>query len=203
MPLKGGRPCVVAAEVREARDTTGRLVHAFDVGFVDRVTPFTVEAVRDRVADVMTRLQEHRPCAVVDVGSPQGLALWQGLRGAYPRELHRPHAYPGTGMRGPLFSAFLQAYSGGRVRFEPGLGYRQDLDRSLVFFAGGGVQKDGIDLSSEDEAMVMALGLALTWPKHGALARAFSLLTLSLPVGDSGPGITIPPTESAASHVRE
>jgi len=173
MPSKGGRTAVVGVEVRDARDPSGRLVHQFTVGAIERVTPFTVEAARDRVVSMMTSVADTRPCAIVDVGTPQGMALRQALVGAYSRDLHKPHAYLGGTARNFLFSAFLQAYADGRVRFEPGLQYRADLDRALVFYLGGGVRKDGFDLESEDEALVVALGLAMFWPRHGAQARQF------------------------------
>jgi hypothetical protein len=174
MPLKGGRPALVACEVFEQRDPeTKRLVNVFDIGAVERVTPYSVEATRKRLLDMVTAVKDLAPCVFVDVGSPQGLALHQSTRVGWPRELHRPHAYPGTGQRPQLFSSFLQAYSAGRVRFEPGLDNRQALDRALVFYMGGGVEKSGVELSSEDEALVIALGLALTWPKHGPAASPF------------------------------
>lgn len=171
MAPKGGRTAVVGAEVREAK-AGGRLAHEFTVGLVDRVTPSTVEAARDRVVALMTGLEDVRPCCIVDVGSPQGLALAKALRGAYPERLHRPHAYPGTGDRVPLFASFLQAYSSGRVKFMPGLDNRAELDKALVFYLGAGAKKDGVDLASEDEALVIALGLALFWPRHGAKPSA-------------------------------
>lgn len=172
MPVKGGRTAIVGVEVREARGAGGRLEHSYVVGHVERVQPFTVEAARDRVAALMTAFADVRPCAMIDVGTPQGMALRQALRGAYPAELHRPHQYPGTGERVALFASFLQAYSTDRVRFAPGLKHRADLDRSLVFYMGGGVKKDGAELSSEDEALVVALGLALFWARHGPAAAA-------------------------------
>lgn len=170
MPLKGGRPALVAVEVLESRDPQHRVVHDFVVRHVERVTPFGVDAARDRVAHFVDVMADQRPCVIIDVGSPQGLALHQACRGMWSRDLHRAHAFPGTGPRGPLFSAFLQAYSTGRVTFAPGLDFRADLDRALVFFGGSGVKSDGVDLSSEDEALVIALGLAMSWPRHGAPA---------------------------------
>lgn len=170
MPEHGGRTAVVGVEVQESRAHDGYLVHDFVVGSVDRVTPFTVEAARDRVCALATAVADLRPCALVDTGSPQGLALRRALRDAYPRDLHRPHAYPGTGSRVPLFSAFLEAYSAGRVHFRPGLAHRAALDRALVFYLGRGVGREGVALESEDEALVVALGLAMFWPRHGGTA---------------------------------
>lgn len=168
MAIKGGRTAIVAVEVKEGRDPNDqRLVHTFTVGAIERVTPFTVEAAALRIVALMNSVADHEPCVIIDVGSPQGMALRQALRGAYNSRLHRPHAYPGTGARNPLFASFLQAYSAGHVRFQPGIKYREDLDRALVFYMGIGVAKDGVDLSSEDEALVVALGLALFWAKHG------------------------------------
>lgn len=172
MPLKGGRPALVACEVFESRDPeTKRLINVFDVGAVERITPYSVEATQEKLMSMVSGIRELEPCVLVDVGSPQGLALHQATRTGWPRGLHRPHAYPGVGQRPALFSTFLLAYSAGRVRFEPNLDNRQALDRALVFYMGGGVEKTGVELSSEDEALVIALGLALTWPKHGPAAR--------------------------------
>ncbi len=171
MPLKGGRPAIVVSEVFEARDKeTGRLVHHYDIGDIERITPYSVEATKARIMEIVTAVREVRPCVMIDVGSPQGLALHQSMRTGYDRTLHRPHAYPGTGMRADLFSVFLQAYSAGRVSFQPDLPGRSALDRALVFYMGGGVEKSGVELSSEDEALVVAVGLAMTWPKHGGVA---------------------------------
>lgn len=172
MAAKGGRTAIVGAEVRERRSKEGRLEHTFLVGHVERVTPGTVEAARDRLAGLMTSFADLRPCILVDVGSAQGLALHKGLRGAYPEDLHRAHSYPGTGDRRDLFAAFLQAYASGRVYFLPGLDHRAELDRALVNYLGGGASKSGVELSSEDEALVIALGLALFWPRHGPKANA-------------------------------
>lgn len=174
MPLKGGRPAIAAVEVLERRDsTTGRMLASYNVGDVERIVPYSVEATRSRVLEMIEPVKEHKPCVFVDVGSPQGLALYKITRTDYPRGLHKPHAFPGVGMRPDLFSTFLQAYSGGRVSFEPGLDHRQALDRALVFYMGGGVEKTGVELSSEDEALVVALGLSMMWPKHGPDARSF------------------------------
>lgn len=174
MPPKGGRTCVIGVEVKEHRDpNTQRLSHEFVVGLVERVTPFTVEAARDRVVDLVGATESARPCVIVDVTTAQGLALQQALRGAYAPALHRPHAHPGTTPKGALFASFLQAYSQGRVTFLPELKYRADLDRALVFYMGGSKSESkqvDIELSSEDEAMVTALCLAMTWPKHGSTA---------------------------------
>lgn len=174
MAAKGGRSTVVGVEVREARDAQRRLIHHFEVGVIERVQPGTVEACASVVERLMTAAAGVRPCTIIDVGTPQGMALHQTLRGRWSRDLHRAHAYPGTGIRGPLFTSFLQAYSAGRVTFAAGLAHRKDMDKALVFYAGGGVSRHGVDLTSEEEAMVIALGLALTWPKHGPPARAFT-----------------------------
>jgi hypothetical protein len=103
----------------------------------------------------------------VDVSSPQGQALRVALNEQMPKGFHKAHEHSGTV---DLFSGFLQTYSASRVAFEPNLDYRGELDRSLVFYMGGGVSKHGFELSSEDEALVVALGLALFWPRHGEKA---------------------------------
>jgi hypothetical protein len=165
MAPKGGRTAIVGAEVRETRDARGRLVHAYEVGFLERV-PGTLEASGDRVQELVEALAAERPCVFVDIGSAQGMALRASMRGRWDTS-HRAHAYPGSGERTELFAEFLQAYSTGRVRFRPGLEHRKELDKALVNYLGGGVAKTGVDLTSEDEALVIALGLALHWPRHG------------------------------------
>lgn len=171
MAPKGGKTAIVGVEVRERRGPDGRLVHDFEVGALEWISPGTIEAASSRVLELLTLAKDVRPCAIIDVGSPQGLALHQHLRNRQPEGLHRPHAYPGTGSRAPLFGAFLQAYADGRVHFAAGLPNRADLDRALVFYTGGGVSKHGVELKSEEEALVIALGLSITWPRHGAGAR--------------------------------
>lgn len=170
MPTKGGRCAVVGVEVRESRGADQRLRYEYVVGLVDRVEPQTIEAAVGRLRELSGLFADLRPCVFVDVGSAQGLALRQAMIADWPSALHRPHAFAGTGERVALFAAFLQAYSTGRVRFEAGLAHRAELDQALVFYLGGGAKKDGVELSSEDEALVVALGLALYWPRHGAPA---------------------------------
>lgn len=183
MPEKGGRACVIGLEVRRGRDTKGRREWHYVVGQVDRVQPGTVEAAAARVRSMIEPVRALRPCVMVDVGSPQGLALRQLMRNdrenPWPRELHRPHAYP-RDSREQLFAGFLEAYADGRVSFLPDLPYRDDLDRSLVFYLGGGAAKDGFELESEDEAMVRALGLALVWPSHGPEASTARPLSVTM-----------------------
>lgn len=171
MPLKGGRPAVAVAEVREGRGSDGRLRFQFHVGHLERVTPYGVHDAAASVRTVLERLRDMYPCVIVDVGSPQGLALHQQLKREGDPQLHRPHAWPGTGSRGPLFSSFLQAYSEGRLTLDPRMAHRADLERALVFFGGSSVKEHGLEISSEEEAMVHAVGLALQWPVHGPAAR--------------------------------
>jgi hypothetical protein len=175
MPLKGGRPALVAVEVQTgARDLRGRSTFGYEVGHIERVAPTSVENTADRVGKLISAVADQRPCSIIDVGSPQGMALYQTVRSLYvPTGLHRPHAYPGTGQRTQLFAGFLQAYSEGRLRFAPRLGFRPDMDRALVFYMGGGTKSDGVELSSEDEALVIALGLAMAWPRHGGDATKY------------------------------
>lgn len=170
MPTKGGRTALIGVEVREARDPQGRYVHEFIVGHVERVSPGTVEAAAGRLRELAGDFADLRPCVIVDTGNAQGEALRAALRQDWPSELHRPHQYPGTGDRKDLFASFLQAYSTGRVRFRPKLPHRAELDKALVHYLGGGVSTTGVELKSEDEALVVALGLAMFWPRHGAKA---------------------------------
>ena len=166
MAVKGGRTAIVGSEVFEKRNLDGRTVYSFEIGSIDRI-PGTVEGTRDRVIDYITKLAEFKPCVMTDIGSPQGEALLRAMRDGWPKDIHRPHAYEGVGDRKPLFSAFLHAYSNGRVVIPKKLKHRAELDKSLVFFMGSGHAKEGLELESEDEAMVVALGLSLVWPIHG------------------------------------
>lgn len=170
MAPKGGRAALVGVEVRARPGPSGRAEHHFHVGTVERL-PGTIESASERLVKLMTAAKDVRPCAMVDIGSPQGAALHRMLRGKFPKGLHQAHAYPGAGQRAPLFAAFLEAYSQGRVTFAPGLAHQKELDKALVFYMGGGVSKHGVELSSEEEALVIALGLAMAWPKHGPEAR--------------------------------
>jgi len=171
MAAKGGRTAVVAVEVREGREPgTGRLVHRHHVGHLERAEPFTVDEARDRLLRLTLATADVQPCTFIDVGTPQGEALARALRGRYPPELHRAHAYPGTGARSPLFAAVLDGLSKGTLTFEPGLPHRAELDRALVFY-GGGKKRQTVELESEDEALVIALGLATTFSTHGPAAR--------------------------------
>lgn len=174
MPEKGGRTAIIGVEVAEGREPGGRLAHQFTVGLIDRVQPFTIDAARQRVIELMDGTAQHRPCAILEVKTPQGLALHQSLRGKYSAALHKPHAFAVDNYKGVLFSNFLQAYSLGRVLFRPGLKHRSELDKALVFYMGGGVGKHGVDLESEDDALVLALGLSLQWPKHGGPAKPWN-----------------------------
>ena len=171
MAEHGGRAAIAGVEVTERRLADGRLEHRFAVGALERPEG-TIEAVAARVRALTAAAAEVRPCSVIDIGSPQGLALRQTLRGAFSSDLHRPHAYPGTGSRRDLFAAFLEAYSAGRIEFAPGLPHRRELDKALVFYLAGEKGKKSVELSSEEEALVIALGLALAWPRHGPAARA-------------------------------
>lgn len=171
MAPKGGRAALIGVEVRERPGPRSRPVHEFYVGSLERLTG-TVEAAAERLTELMKAAAEVRPCAIIDIGSPQGQALHRSLRGKFPDGLHQAHAYPGTGQRTALFAAFLEAYGDGRVTFAPDLPHRKELDKALVFYMGGGVTKHGLELTSEEEALVIALGLAIFWPKHGPAARA-------------------------------
>lgn len=177
MPEKGGRAAIVGVEVLRGRDPRGRRAWHYRVGAVRRVQPGTVEAAAEQVREVIEPAQHLRPCVLVDVGSPQGLALRQHMRNdrehPWPAQLHRPHAYP-RDSRDQLFAGFLEAYADGRVRFLPDLQHRAELDRSLMFYLGRGHKKDGFELESEDEALVRALGLAMVWPSHGQEAKVFT-----------------------------
>jgi len=171
MAEKGGRAAIVGVEVLESHAKDGRTLPRFLVGHVVRPEG-TIEGTGDAVEALVSAAKDVRPCVIVDIGTPQGMALRQTLRDKFPTTLHRPHAYPGTGERRDLFAAFLEAYSAGRIEFMPGLAFRKELDKALVFYMGGKKSKTSVELTSEEEALVIALGLALTWPKHGPIARS-------------------------------
>jgi hypothetical protein len=171
MAPKGGRTGLVVAEVLERRTSLMKREYSYIVGHVDRITPPTVEEAADRVVALVRNIADEKPCVMVDTTSPQGVALRVALNERMPAGLHKAHAMEGAGIYKDLFSGFLQTYSASRVAFEPGLDYRGELDRSLVFYMGGGVAKHGFEITSEDEALVVALGLALFWPRHGGKAR--------------------------------
>lgn len=167
MAAKGGRTGLVVAEVTERALGAMRREYYFNIGHVDRVAPQTVEDAAERVLELVTNVAVEKPCVFVDVTSPQGAALRVALNEQMPKGLHKAHEHVGTV---DLFSGFLTTYSAARISFEPGLDYRGDLDRSLVFYMGGGVAKHGFELTSEDEALVVAIGLSIFWPRHGARA---------------------------------
>ncbi len=169
MPEKGGRTAIVGTEVRYRQGEGGRREPLFRIGLVDRVTPGTIQGTRDRVAELLNLLIAHQPCAFVDAGTPQGIALRHALRGQVPRSLHRPHTYPRTSRDQTLFAQFLRAYADGRVTFAAGLEHRLDLDRALALYGGGETKRTGaVEINSEDEALVLALTLSMAFPTHGA-----------------------------------
>lgn len=170
MPDQGGRPAVVGVEVRRVGDPKAKRKWHFTVGHVERLNPKTVEHARERVEELVGALKEHRPCFTIDVGNPQGYALRRLLRQEWPSVVHLPHGYERTRADTALFAAFLEAYADGRVHFRDGLPHREDLDRALILYKAT-TKKDGDELASEDEALVTALCLALTWPGHGGPAE--------------------------------
>ena len=171
MPEKGGRPAIVVAEVRRSIGKDARRQWHFTVGHVERVVQQNIEGARDRVLELVTTVVGQKPCVFVDVGTPQGVALWRSIRREWPSNLHRPHAYERTRFETAMFAVFLEAYADGRVEFLGGLEHRKELDRALVLFKGGGIAKASDELESEDEALVIATCLALMWPSHGDNAQ--------------------------------
>lgn len=165
MPERGGRSALVGVEVLEARQADGRLAHKFRVGLAERVAPGTIDAAMARLVSVAVPLSALGACVMVDVTTPQGQALRASVRDSLPPSGHRPHANPGP--RRDLFASFLAAYSQHRVEFVSGLQAGPDLARALVLFGGTGRRKDGDELKSEDEALVVALCVAMSWPQHG------------------------------------
>lgn len=173
MPEKGGRPCVVAAEVRRAPDQQGRRRWHFVVGYVERVKSATIQGARERVRDLVLPLSDVEPCVFVDAGTPQGHALRRVIRDGWPTELHRPHAYERTRFDVTMFAQFLEAYADGRITFRDHIDAqtRKELDRALILYRAGGKSDAGDELASEDEAMVHALCLAVMFPTHGPDAK--------------------------------
>lgn len=172
MPEKGGRPAIVAAEVRRAPDEGGRRRWHYVVGHVDRVRAQTIEGARDATRTLVDRVADVEPCVFVDCGTPQGIALRRSLRVEWPRALHRPHAYERTRFDPVMFAHLLEAYADGRITFLPDLPHRRDLDRALVLFRSSEKDKRsgisaGADQLSEDDALVFATSLAVMFPTHG------------------------------------
>src|SRR5665647_2738788 len=66
MAPKGGRTAVIGVEVREKTGKNGRLEHSFHVGLVERVSPPSVGAAAERVAELVAAMAELRPCVLVD-----------------------------------------------------------------------------------------------------------------------------------------
>jgi hypothetical protein len=170
MPEKGGRPCVVGVEVRRAPNQYGRRRWHFVVGHVERVRQQTIQGTVDVIRDLVLPVSDVDPCVFVDAGTAQGFALRRSLRTEWPDKLHRPHAYQRTRFDNTMFATFLEAYADGRITFRENLPWRKELDRSLILYRAGGVSQAGDELSSEDEAMVHALALAIMFPTHGAAA---------------------------------
>lgn len=171
MPEKGGRPAIVAAEVRRAPDSTGgRRQWHYVVGHVSRVRSQTIEGARDELHETVGRVLDVEPCAFVDAGTPQGLALWRSTRRVWYPRLHRPHRYDRTRFDVAMFAHLLEAYADGRITFLPDLPFRRDLDRALVLFRSEGVAKAGAEQMSEDDALVFAASLAVMFPTHGPSA---------------------------------
>ena len=167
MPEKGGRSAVVGVEVRRAADVNGRRRWHFVVGHVQRVREQTIQGADAAIRELALPFQDLEVCVFVDCGTPQGIALRRSLRTDWPEKLHRPHAYERTKFDRLLFATFLEAYAEGRITFRDGLPHRRELDRALVLYRAGGVSTAGDELSSEDEALVHALCLAVMFPSHG------------------------------------
>lgn len=167
MAPKGGRTAIVGVEVRERRSDAGRLEHRFEVGLCELLPTGTIEAAAARVLDLLVLAQDRRPCVIVDTSSPQGLALHRHLRSRRLPDLHPPHAWAGSRTR--LFGTFLAAYADGRIGFVADLPNRTDLDRSLMLYLGGA--RRGAEPDQGEEAPVIALSLAVSWPTHGPAAR--------------------------------
>lgn len=173
MPEKGGRPAVVAAEVRRAPDgTDGKRRWHYVVGYVDRVKQQTIEGARDAVREIVDRVIDVEPCVFVDCGTAQGIALRRSMRLDWPKHIHRPHAYERTRFDAAMFAHLLEAYADGRITFLPDLPFRKDLDRALVLFRSTGVSHAGAEQLSEDDALVFAATLAVMFPTHGPEADA-------------------------------
>jgi hypothetical protein len=173
MPEKGGRPAVVAAEVRRAPDRAGRRQWHYVVGHVDRVPLQTIQGARDAVTGMVARVADLEPCVFVDAGTAQGIALRKSMRPGWPEKLHRPHGYERTRFDVTMFAHFLEAYADARITFLPDLPFRRDLDRALVLFRSEGVSKAGAEQLSEDDALVFAASLAVMFPTHGPTAALY------------------------------
>lgn len=185
MPEKGGRPAIVAAEVRRAPDVAGRRQWHYVVGHVDRVRAQTIEGARDEALTLASRVPDAAPCFFVDAGTAQGIALWKSMRLAWPETMHRPHRYERTRFDTTMFAHLLEAYADGRITLLPGLPYFKDLSRALVLFRSAGVSQAGAEQLSEDDALVFAASLAVMFPTHGPAPADL----LPPPPDDEEPGV--------------
>ena len=165
VPDEGGRTAIVGTEVLEDRSRRRHL----RVGLVERVESGSLEDSAAKVRELVEKTLKHRPCVVVDIGNAQGMALRDELRKTLPPEIHKPHR--GRKRERPqLLAVILSAYIDGRLRFLPSIGvHRGALDRALILW--GAKKSKGEELESEDEALVIALGLSAAFLGHGADAR--------------------------------
>jgi hypothetical protein len=141
-----------------------------------------IEPHPPRPADVETRLLTMardlrlvRPCLFVDASSGSGAALAsalkveRGKRGNWPADLHPVHPYVQRGAaRQALLEAILTAYMTGMLAFEEGLVNRDRLEKALASQQSV-VGIDGrVSRKSDDDNLIIALGLAIAYAQHGA-----------------------------------
>lgn len=178
-----GQTAVVAVEHRQvAPEEPGkRITWEHLVRHIEQL-PAQVEVAAERLIEMVNDVQEQSPTVLVDIGAGPGRALYDILRehrsagkyrlrseGGMP--VWHPIAYAEQGARRQeLLTAILVPYGTDRLRFdvpdEVALG---KLTRALALQKAT-VQDDGVTTTSSDEALVVALGLAMRFARYtGAL----------------------------------
>ncbi len=150
----------------------GRMRH--EVGHSERLES-AVEVVRARIVDLARSEWPSDLCFFTDCTTAGGFALYKLLRviDGWPEQLHRPHGYFGRGRdRQALLTAILQAMGADELAFDPpgGDARKSELVKALE---NRDVGDDGrLAARTEDEAMLVALGLTLIAPRHSHLQPA-------------------------------
>lgn len=129
-----------------------------------------LEVLRDRLLQIATDEWPSDPCVFVDASVGPGAALVKVLHDHrdWPEGLHRPHAYLQRGQaRQGLLTTILQASGNKQLEFERTAGTAGNpLVKALESYHAE-VSDDGrVSARGENEALVVALGLAIAYPRH-------------------------------------
>jgi hypothetical protein len=160
----------VASALPNGRETMDHMVV-----HVERQAP-VLEVLRDRILVLARRARPDRPCFFIDAAGGIGTGLVKILTdmrkdNVFPQDIHKPEAYTRRGVaRQGLVNAIVEQYGSGRLKFATGLPLQAQLIRALETYESQ-VADDGKVSFSGDEEMVIALGLALGYYRHGAPAR--------------------------------